>query len=61
MEKLTGDRLYLNSILLGVMMNFTPFCGEERAKETHTFLRKVFDKLERYEDADLNNNILEDN
>ena len=60
MEKLTADKIYLNSILLGVMMNFTPFCGEERAKETHTFLKKVFDKLERYEDADSNNILEED-
>ena len=52
MKKLTEDQLYLNSILLGVMMNFTPYCGEKRAKETHNFLQEVFTKLSKYENGE---------
>lgn len=49
MDRLTDDQLYLNSIHFAVLCNFTPFCGEERAKETNEFLKKVFANLKAYE------------
>jgi hypothetical protein len=51
MERLTEDKLYLRSIGFGVLANFSPFCGEERAKESSVFLGKVFDHLAAYEDT----------
>lgn len=50
MERLTKDKLYLNSILFGVMCNFSPYCGENMAKEVRDFLTKVFNKLTYFEE-----------
>jgi hypothetical protein len=53
MDKLTNDKIYLNSIHFGIMTNFTPVCGRERATEANGFLKKAFDKLTEYEDTGL--------
>lgn len=49
-EKLTKDKVYLNSIIFGVNCNFIPQCGEKRTKEATEFLRKAFDRLAELED-----------
>lgn len=58
-EKLTHDKIYLNSIIFGVNCNFIPQCGEERTKEATEFLRKAFDRLAELEDKLEQNIIIE--
>lgn len=52
MERLTSDKLHINSILFAVMCNFIPQCGEIVTKEVTEYLRAVFDKLAELEDLE---------
>lgn len=52
-EKLTEDKVYLNSIRFGIQVNFPPHCGREKTKEVDDFIRNVFDRLAAYEDSGL--------
>jgi hypothetical protein len=51
MERL--DKLQANSILFGIMCNFQPHCGEERAKEAREFVKNAFDLVEAYQATNL--------
>ena len=52
-ERLTADKVYLNSIRFGIQVNFPPHCGREKTKEVDDFIRNVFDRLAAYEDSGL--------
>lgn len=52
-ERLTADKVYLNSIRFGIQVNFPPHCGHEKAKEVDDFVKNVFDRLAAYEDSGL--------
>ena len=52
-ERLTADKVYLNSIRFGIQVNFPPHCGHEKAKEVDDFVKNVFDRLAAYEDSNL--------
>ena len=52
-ERLTADKVYLNSIRFGIQVNFPPHCGHEKAKEVDGFVKNVFDRLAAYEDTGL--------
>src|SRR5690606_1961761 len=52
-ERLTADKVYLNSIRFGIQVNFPPHCGHKKAKEVDDFVKNVFDRLAAYEDSGL--------
>lgn len=52
MDRLTSDKIQLNAILFAIMTNFTPICGEDRAKEARDIVSKIFDRLTEYEDLE---------
>lgn len=52
-ERLTADKVYLNSIRFGIQVNFPPHCGHEKTKEVDDFVKNVFDRLAAYEDSGL--------
>ena len=52
-ERLTADKVYLNSIRFGIQVNFPPHCGHEKAKDVDDFVKNVFDRLAAYEDSGL--------
>ncbi len=52
-ERLTADKVYLNSIRFGIQVNFPPHCGHEKAKEVDDFVKNVFNRLAEYEDSGL--------
>ena len=36
-----ADKININALKFGIMCNFTPFCGEERAKEAVEFITEL--------------------
>lgn len=42
-----GKELYVNSVCFGILCNFSPICGEERAKEAASFVRNLYAENKR--------------
>jgi hypothetical protein len=36
-----ADKININAVKFGIMCNFTPFCGEERAREAVELIREL--------------------
>lgn len=45
-----ADKININALKFGIMHNFTPFCGEERAKEAVELIREL-ERLARIGEA----------
>ena len=39
--------IYVNSVCFGILCNFSPICGEERAKEAASFVRDLYNENKR--------------
>lgn len=44
------EKLDINAVCFGILCNFTPVCGEERAKEAVELVRKLQTENERLRD-----------